>query len=274
MKKYLLKIAACAFIIGTLASCEEDKVFQDVNNGQALAGFNADSGDLKAFDPNEFTTPSEIIIEVGVTTKSNQDRAIQVVVNEELSTALPSQYTVDTSSLVIPAGEYVAKVKITANYDALPETESTTLVLDLISVEGMDLLDSDRSRFVAELFRVCPRDIPTTYTGFVTGSVGAGTEEFTVTFTAGTEVATYSTPNLWGNFVSGATGSNQYDGQYPYNATLVINCDNTVDVTGNVDYATGGTGTFDPNTNEFQLYLGQGLFTQQFTADVYLMPVQ
>ncbi|AWH85194.1 hypothetical protein HYN59_08695 [Flavobacterium album] len=272
MKKYLSKIVVFALLVGVLSSCEEDKIVYK-GDGQSLVGFNTAAGNLKTYDPQESTNPSEIIVEVGSTKKVNYDRTVQVVINDELTDALPSQYTIDQSTFVIPAGEFTAKIKITGHYDALTDIKQT-LTLDLISVQDQDIFDAKRARYTVSIYRVCPRDIPLTYTGYVTGEVGGATEEFTVTFVPTADAATYNVANLWGNFVSGATGSN-YDGQYPYPAKLVINCDNTVDITpdSNSQVATDGSdGTFDPDTNEFQLSLTQDLFSDPFTADIYLIP--
>ncbi|MEL1243343.1 hypothetical protein AAEO56_03645 [Flavobacterium sp. DGU11] len=275
MKKYLSKIAVFALLVGALTSCEEDTVVFDSNNGQTLAGFNLKTGNLRTFE-QQLNMPSELIVEVGVTTKADHDRAVQVVVNNELTDALPAQYSIDQSTFVIPAGEYTAKIRLTGYYDELTPSDRKTITLTLVSVEGADFIEPQRSSTTISLFRVCPREIPTTYTGYVTGSLGGATEEFTVVLNPTAEFATYTATNLWGNFVSGATGSN-YDGQFPYPGIVTINCDNTVNVIGTSDddRFAGGTGTFDPDTNEFQLYLNQTLFTSTTaTGDVFLTPAQ
>ncbi|WP_294825210.1 DUF1735 domain-containing protein [uncultured Flavobacterium sp.] len=273
MKKYFLKVAVFALVLSGMTSCEEDKVFFDTNNGQSLAGFNIATGNFGVVDPAVSESPAVFEVEVGVTTKSNRDRSVQVVVNAENTSADPALYSIDQTSLVIPAGEFVARVKITADFNLIPESGTKVLTLDLVSVDGMDLLDSQRSSFTLEIFRVCPRDIPTTYTGFVTGSQGGATPDFTVVLTPTAQVATYTSPNFWGDFVAGASGQ-PLEGQYPYPGTLTINCDDSVKIvaTGPA-WATGGSGTFDPNTNEFQISVGQdGLFTSPFPAVLYYIP--
>jgi hypothetical protein len=271
MKKFLFNISVFVFAASVLTSCEEDKVVLG-NNAQALAGFNTSSGNLTAADPTQFDDPNFIEIEVGITTKSNVDRAIDIDVNTALSSAVPAMYTIDESSLVIPAGEYTAKVKIFANFDALPETQRKSLILDLVSIDGMDLLDEQRDRFVVTLYRVCPRELPRNYVAFVTGSVGSATPQFNAELVPLSGIARYSVTNLWGNFVAGATGQAQYNGQFPYPGTLTINCDNSIDIVGSAEDFPGGTGVFDPNTNEFEILLNQTLFTTAFQAQIYYMP--
>jgi len=273
MKKFLYNISVIVFAAAVLTSCEEDKVVLS-NNAQALAGFNRTSGNLTAADPAEFDYPNMIEIEVGLTTKSNTDRVIQIEVNEALSNALPSQYTIDESTFVVPAGQYTGKVKVRANYDALPVTGKMTLILDLLEIQGQDRLDEQRDRFIVSIYRVCPRDLPSNYVAFVTGSVGAATPQFNAVLVPTGGIAEYSVSNLWGNFVAGATGDNSYNGQFKYPGILTINCDNTIDIVGSGDDTrfTGGTGIFDPNTNEFEIYLNQTLFSNPFQAQLYYMP--
>ncbi len=79
----------------------------------------------------------------------------------------------------------------------------------------------------------------------------------------------YYSPNIWGNFVSAATGGNQSG--FPYPVYLVIHEDNTVTVKSDADdpgMFPGGTGTYDPATQTFHLTLQEALFTAAFDVEV------
>ena len=273
MKKYFLKITSLFLFVAVLTSCDEDKVFYDTNNGQSLVGFNTDRGNLPTYAAD---AGSDFILEfeVGSSVKVNHDRTFAIAVNDQFTTAIPSQYALQQTTFVIPANEFVGTVKIKGNYDALPTLGQTTVTYDLVSVDGADVINPDSNTFTVTIYRACPIEIPLAYTGLVVGSVGAGAPQFDVTFTAVSGADnTWRATNLWGNFVTAATGTN-YDGQYPYPGTVKINCDNTVTVVGTGSVGNGGKGTYNPTTKVINISLNQSLFTGSFTADIELTPKQ
>lgn len=168
MKKHLLLFVAT---LGLLTSCEEDLVVYDVENGQTLAQFSANSATVPT--PEE---GAETSVTVLVTTVSDQDRQINVSVNQEASTASADQYSV--SALTIPAGSYEGTVNISANFDALPEQGSTFLVLDLDGVGSGEAL-TEKDSFTVEFFRKCPI-VPAELVGSWSGP-GSWSEHFDYT---------------------------------------------------------------------------------------------
>jgi len=157
--KNILKFSPIIFTLFFLAiSCEEDLVVYDVDGGQTLAAFVTGTQTLPVPD-----TGDSAIIQVGVTTRSNSDRTITLSVDPS-STANPSEYTIDQSTLVIPAGKFVGNVVVNGNFDFIPETGLTSLILKLESVEGADILEGNLTNQI-NFFRFCPFTNGATFTG-------------------------------------------------------------------------------------------------------------
>lgn len=155
MKKLISKVVALVLFSGMLTACgEQDNVQLDVDSAQSVVGFNTLSSNLPAWAPELPQYTLEVI--VGATNRVNYDREVVIDINEELTDALPAEYTIDQSSLVIPAGDFVAKIKIRAFYNEIPPLVKHKLVFDLVSVEGQDILLTDKNRHVVSLFRACP----------------------------------------------------------------------------------------------------------------------
>lgn len=75
----------------------------------------------------------------------------------------------------------------------------------------------------------------------------------------------YSSENLWGNFADILSGQDLGEDYY-YPANIIINDDNSVTVTSEVQ--PGGEGTYNPKTETFHLTLEQEVFQGDFTVDV------
>ena len=150
MKKNIFKYALFLFATAFFVSCEEDTVTFDNVNGQSIASFRLDAQNFAVGD-GEGQDVANVIVDVS--TVSDQDRTIVIEVDES-STALPSEYTIDPASLVIPAGQYNANVKIIGNFANLVEGEERTLILNLVSVEGATI-DSKPTNTV-NLYKICP----------------------------------------------------------------------------------------------------------------------
>jgi len=180
MKKYF-KITSLVLFTALFASCgDESKDILDVDSNKALVSFVNGESNLPAFeDPSlEYT----LEVEVGVTNRVNYDRVVTLAINEELTTATPDQYSIDASSLIIPAGQFVSKIKIKANYDVIEAGAVETLVFDLVSVQDQTNIDPLASRTTINLFQACPivRDeFIGTYDAFQDG------DTYTVNVTAG-----------------------------------------------------------------------------------------
>ena len=155
MKKYFFKVASILLFVATLTSCEDDKIIYPVDNGQSLVGFTTFSGNAPAFEDPALKFTYEL--EVGSTNRVDYDRAVALTINQELTNALPSQYTIEDAQYVIPAGEFTTKIKIVGHYNALPANGTkVNLVFDLVSVQDSDIVDAQKTRFTVLLFRACP----------------------------------------------------------------------------------------------------------------------
>lgn len=147
MKKIIYKLSVVLLVVGTLVGCEEDPLLYDVDNGQTLAEFSSASATLPTAEEGGSTT-----VEVAVSTRSSQDRTIEVEIDEEETTATPDQY--ELSGLFIPANSFVGTVTIDSDFEALPASGSAYLTLNLIGIEGSDA-SITHDTFEVELFRWC-----------------------------------------------------------------------------------------------------------------------
>ena len=123
MKKGILLTLFTAI---TLYSCgDADPEIYNPADG-SIAYFTA--GTTGAFFIQEVPNP-EHLIEVGITTTSTSDRTFNITVDPE-STATANQYTIDQTTLVIPANSNVGYIKILGNYENASTTGSK-LILNL-----------------------------------------------------------------------------------------------------------------------------------------------
>lgn len=96
----------------------------------------------------------------------------------------------------------------------------------------------------------------------------------TLTVVTGQE-NTFKVNSMWGvDFLAWATGDASYAGQFVYPATIVINCDNTVDVIATGTQFLGGSGTYDPGTGVIDVVIKQAIFTNPFTVNCIFYPSQ
>lgn len=280
MKNTVIKLLSVFAFAVAFTSCEQDKIVYNVDGGQSLVGFNSSSVSLLAFTDAERPAgyDNSTTIEVGSTKRSNVDRSYTVTINDEFTTAVPAQYQVN-STYKIPAGEFLGTIKVTGFYDALPsDWSSTILVLDLeeVSETPEPIYNPEKKRMVVTLSRGCIQTPAAKYTGYITSSVGGGAAPFDVNLTPVAGVFnTWNADNLWGDLVAAATNNSAYAGRYPYSAQIKINCNNSVNVYGTLDYTTvdGNSGTYRPATKEMSLSFGQALFSSPtFTTTVDLYP--
>lgn len=162
MKKIkLLSIFSFLFIF---ISCNDDQNTA-FDGGQTLVQF-AGSSSIQPV-VIEGTASTDIVVEVS--SVSSSDRAIEVVIGEN-STATANQYSI--SNLVIPAGEYQGTIKVTGNYDNIPQGSNFLLELKLLGLpeEGESI---GKDTFKITFFRFCPVQIGT-YTIDMHDSYGDG----------------------------------------------------------------------------------------------------
>ena len=267
MKKFILKFSLITVLVATLSSCEEDKVVFNGSGSNSLASFATNKGGLAVVDENSSTT-----IVVNVADLSDVDRSIVLSVDEE-STALPSEYEIDATTLVVPANSYQGEIVIKANYDALVTGVTKKLILKLDSVG--EAFTSPTS-YTLSIFKSCdfdPSSLGTDYTSTVFIEGDFVLEYNPVITQSPTNPNVFTFTSLWSpSFVAVATGDPQYENQYLYPGTMTINSDFTLTITTTAGYGGESTGTFDPCTNTFNYSLVQELFSGDFTVDVTMVP--
>lgn len=172
MKNTINKLLIILLVIG-LAGCEADPLLYDSVNGQTLVSFSSSSGTLPV--PQEgasFTIPVE------VSTVSNVDRAINVSVDAS-STAGSAEYTIN--SAVIPAGSYSGNIEVVGNFDEIPDSIITNLILNLNGIEGTEAI-LGKTKFNLSLLRKCDSNLDVAFTYVATDVSYQGTpQDVTIT---------------------------------------------------------------------------------------------
>lgn len=184
-------MVALFFFMAVLASCEEDKVIYDSDQG--LVAFTTTAATLPVTDAGV----SSIKIGVAISTVSAVSRAIPITVDSK-STALAPQYSIDAATLVIPAGSYLGEVLVSGNFDNLNANETVKLILNL-GVLDKTVVESKKKTFELSIYKACTSALGGTFNFSTTnmtspdsgGRSVAGPVVGTVTFTAS------ATPGLY-----------------------------------------------------------------------------
>ena len=155
MKKILYRLSVIVIAVLATSSCADNDIeIFDARNGRAIAGFsNPTESPNIIFNPAEDT---ENILTIGVSTRSDSDRA--VVLDLDLSeTTLGSEfYTISNLNPVIPAGEFTVDIVITTiATGGLPDPTSI-IALNLVSVADSEILAESRSELEIGLSVKCP----------------------------------------------------------------------------------------------------------------------
>ena len=129
-----------------LVGCEDERVIFDTN--QTLVSLTSSNALLAT--PEEGLTVDFI---VNISVKSDANRAIQIEIDPS-STATSNQYTI--SDLIIPAGSFSGTIKVTSNFDALPDMGSSFLTVNITGIENTNEIAFGTKTFNLELFRLCP----------------------------------------------------------------------------------------------------------------------
>ena len=181
MKKLLI----VSFFALFLTACDDSPTF-DYDNGQTAYLFSTATSSLIA----NSTGVTTVEIPVGVTTRSNVDRTIPIIV-DPTSTALPNSYAIDQASLVIPAGSFNAKVKVSGVFANIPNA-TRTLVLKF----GGTALPGNTTHTV-NISRFCSTAL-------------AGNYRVVTTYTAHDFLPSYATNTIASVAVTAAAGVNRY----------------------------------------------------------------
>jgi len=164
MKNLLYKLSIFIAAILMVVSCEDnDFPTIDTTNSRAIAGFGGIEAQKIIFNPAENTDNT---ITVGVSTLSNEDRRVQLRIGA--GTTLGSQFfTVSTLTPVIPAGQYSTEVVIKTLSAAGVPASNRVVVLELVSVEDAEILETSTKAITFSLNVKCPTvdlaTIPGTY---------------------------------------------------------------------------------------------------------------
>lgn len=268
MKNIFLKAICLAAVLTVMTSCDSESVVYHGN--QSLVGFNKTEVRLPVYAPEDNKT-DVVYVEVGATATADHDRTFKIEVDEASTTALPEYYTIDQSTLFIPAGEYVGKIKIKGNYDAIPELVRNTITLNLIEVQDADTYNDDTMQCVVTIYQGCIKPIADKYSVSVYDPTSVPAFDAVLKPIADVD-NTYSIGNLWGDFVAAATGQASLAGQYAYPAEIEIRCDNTVVVTcTDAQIGTTGTGTYDEGTKSLNVSIRERLFTNPLVVSIDLI---
>ncbi|WP_394750101.1 DUF1735 domain-containing protein [Spongiimicrobium salis] len=138
-----------------ITSCDEEPIPRfDTQNGRAIAGFGGGNAAPRiVFNPAE-DTPS--VITVGVSTLSSSDRSVVVELDMDGTTLDPALFSIDNLTPVIPAGQFTADITITTlASDNLPSA-TDAIALNLVSVEGAEILDDSIEALAITLDVQCP----------------------------------------------------------------------------------------------------------------------
>lgn len=141
-------------IIGiSIYSCEKNEIpIFDAQNGRAIAGINATIPSM-VFNPVE---NSEKIITIGVSSLSDSPRAVSLRVKDTLIALDESYYTISTLNPVIQPGEFTTDITITTLGSTVLPNASATVTLELVSVEGAEILPDSIDEVSIGLEFQCP----------------------------------------------------------------------------------------------------------------------
>ena len=143
--KNLYKIVLFSFSIVLLSSCEEDVVIFNADNGQTAISFRESSVTVDVCSPT-----AEVILES--TTRSSADRTYNISVNDA-SFVDDSEYALESTSLTIPAGEFIASTTVEIDFAEIPDGVSRSLLLDIEPSEG--IITPSRSQTTVSFESAC-----------------------------------------------------------------------------------------------------------------------
>lgn len=268
MKK-IIYLSALFFAFATQIACSPDQGDEDyLSNRTPSAYFNASSGILYVEEGVE----SSFDVKIALTAPQSSDLTYTVEVDPSSTAVDGLDYTIASSSNVIPKGNVLSSIKVVGNFEQAT-LEGKQVVFNLVAVEGAEV--KWRTKFTLTIFKLCPFESLSTlsYSAqvFAFGDEAPGYTVDLVPVPGTTNQ--WQISSAWGpTFVGWATGNAAFNNQYLYSGTIILNDDFTIVVDGNDAWATGGTGVFSPCTQTFSYTLDQGLFTTAFTTDVVLTP--
>ena len=272
MKK-IITITFCFCLALVTFNCNEE----GLNDGKFNS--NPESGWIEFDNESSSTNQGQAFVEIPISLPIGINPNGQSITYSIslLSGSLPDG-ALGTFSTVIPPAETTANIV----FDIPQSDDSYEVVFTLLRSDnaGFQIGLPDGSKQITHnLFVNCAPVVGTTYNGTVTSSdIGLtssnnGPFNFTATITQ-TSDNTYAVNTAWGpNFVALLAQQPGLAGAFVYPATLTLNADGSVTVTGGAAYATGGSGSYDPCEDVFTYNISQAVFNGDFTVDVVLSPL-
>lgn len=144
MKKILILFLIATSMFFTSCKETEGKIY---DGSQSLAYFETTSANL----PVILDGTGEVVVKVGVSTLSNEDRSIQISIDEQNTNAPNASFSFP-NTVVIPANEYTADFTVNG-VDAGLSTTPNTIQLKLSSYEG-GIVSSEKVSL--SIYTICP----------------------------------------------------------------------------------------------------------------------
>lgn len=269
MKKIFYKIALAVALAAGLTSCSEDKVLlgEDV---QTVYQFRESKSTMYITD-TDFSTS----IPFGVTTRSDQDRVIPVII-DATSTADPSLYST-TGNITIPAGQFMGSLNIEIpNPSALVDGVIYTVVFRVDTEQYPTMHDKDFH--VLSFMRACESDLAGMYSVTTTYLVhdflpdySENTMEVELTVPSDSPPSSYKVADFSGGLYSVGPYTEYGTGSAGQAANrdlvFMIYCSNQIgwnnlqrDPWGVINRTPGGVNAYDPAT---------GVITISWTCAAY-----
>ncbi len=153
MKKIVLILAILPFIF---TSCEEDDV--NVYNGPDVAYF------IDATSSTFFVTAAETPTEIriGATATSASDKTYTIQVDPSSTATAGVEYTLPSTTVTIPAGEYFGSFMVNGIFDGATEA-GTKLVLKLVDGSGNVMQNEGSTTYELDIFKLCESDLAGMY---------------------------------------------------------------------------------------------------------------
>ncbi|MCB0445197.1 MAG: hypothetical protein KDC68_06015 [Gelidibacter sp.] len=153
MKKIFL-LLTCVSLLSTFTSCNDEEDIHVYDSGD-IAYFEETASSLFVTSDN----PSESI-EIVSTVTSSADRTYNIQIDPSSTAVEGVEFTLGSSTLTIPAGEYFGTVTVNGIFDGALETGST-LVLNLTSTTN-EVATFDTTHTVS-IFKLCESNLGGTY---------------------------------------------------------------------------------------------------------------
>lgn len=272
--KNIFKTLLLLVLVTTVSSCSRDQGDTDyLDNRENIISYTASSGTLFI----EEGEANEYVITVSATSIAKTDANFTIEVDETSRAVLDEDFTI-SSNTSIAEGNLVTSFTVSGIYEN-STLEGETVRLNLVGADGVSV--GNNNQFELELIRSCPfTGLNTTsydatvYTSVISTDDGVG-PPFSLTLEPVLGVEnTWSLSSAWGpNYVAWTQGNNPaFNNQYVYPATIKIEDDFSVTVTGLSNDGPGGSGIFNPCTQEMLITLNQSVFSNPFTVDVTFVP--